>query len=149
MTEALFYHLEHRPLEKVLPRLLEKSLERGWRVVVQATSRERVDALDAALWTFDDTTFLPHGTGADGHADAQPVFLTEGGDNPNGATVRFLVDGATVADPAAYERLVYLFDGHDEDAVAAAREAWRRMTADGHDVTYWQQDEAGRWRKKA
>ncbi|MFZ0116056.1 MAG: DNA polymerase III subunit chi, partial [Xanthobacteraceae bacterium] len=52
MTEVLFYHLQEQPIEKVLPNLLERSLERGWRVVVQASSEDRVDALDAHLWTF-------------------------------------------------------------------------------------------------
>jgi DNA polymerase-3 subunit chi len=49
MTEVLFYHLEHQPLERVLPSLVEKTLERGWRAVVQAGSEERVEALDSLL----------------------------------------------------------------------------------------------------
>ena len=60
MTEVLFYHLQNMSLESVLPPLLEKSLERGWRVVVQSTSPERTDALDAHLWTYSDDSFLPH-----------------------------------------------------------------------------------------
>lgn len=148
MTEVLFYQLDGRPLEKALPQLLEKSLERGWRAVVQATSPERVAALDAALWTYRDESFLPHGTGADGNAELQPVYLTDGDDNPNGAEVRFLVDGAEARGVEGYRRVVCLFDGGDEEARAAARAAWRQMQAEGHDVTYWQQDEAGRWQKK-
>src|SRR5215470_777200 len=62
MTEIVFYQLQRQPLERVLPTLIEKSLERGWRVVVQAASEERVEALDAHLWTFRDDSFLPHGT---------------------------------------------------------------------------------------
>ena len=54
MTEVLFYHLQNMSVENVLPPLLEKSLERGWRVVVQSTSEERADALDAHLWTYRD-----------------------------------------------------------------------------------------------
>lgn len=149
MTEVLFYHLERQPLERVLPLLLEKSLERGWRAVVQAGSEERVAALDAALWTYREDSFLPHGTSGEGAADMQPVFLTSGGDNPNKADIRFLVDGSEVADGAGYARLVYLFDGRNESALAAARAQWKAMQAQGHDVTYWQQDEAGRWVKKA
>src|SRR6185503_11786203 len=57
MTEVVFYHLVRKPLEKALPELLEKSYERGWRVVVQASSDERVDALDAHLWTYNDANF--------------------------------------------------------------------------------------------
>ena len=85
MTEVLFYHLQRKPLEKALPELLEKSYERGWRVVVQAASDERVDALDAHLWTYSDDNFLPHGTARDSDAAAQPILLTTAEHNPNGA----------------------------------------------------------------
>src|SRR5882724_7503980 len=125
MTEILFYHLDRQPLDRVLPSLLEKSLERGWRIVVQAASEERVDALDAHLWTYRDDAFLPHGTYRESDAAAQPVLITVHDHNPNGAHVRFLVDGAAVpADASAYQRIVLLFDGADEDAVAQARERW-------------------------
>ena len=150
MTELLFYHLHRQPIEKVLPALLEKSLERGWRVVVQAATDERVDALDAHLWTYRDDGFLPHGTAKETEAAMQPVLLTTGDDNPNGANVRFLIDGAAVPeDAASYQRIVLLFDGEDEDAVAAARARWSEAKAKGFDVTYWQPDEHGRWKQKA
>ena len=149
MTEILFYHLHRQPVERVLPTLLEKSLERGWRVVVQAASEERIEALDAHLWTYRDDGFLPHGTAKEGEAAAQPVLLTTGDDNPNGAQVRFLIDGASVpADAAAYRRIVLLFDGEDADAVAAARERWTEAKGAGFEATYWQPDEQGRWVKK-
>jgi DNA polymerase-3 subunit chi len=150
MPEFLFYHLERQPLEAVLPRLLERSLERGWRVIVQAGSDERVDALDAHLWTYRDESFLPHATSRDRDACEHPVLLTCGDDNPNGATVRFLVEGAAMpADAAAYERVVILFDGNHEDAVAAARQRWREASAAGFEVTYWQQNEQGRWERRS
>jgi DNA polymerase III subunit chi len=149
MTEVLFYHLEHQPLERVLPSLVEKTLERGWRAVIQAGGEERLEALDTLLWTYKDDSFLPHGTKKDGHAELQPVYLTTGDDNPNGATVRFLVDGAAAADFAGYARLVYLFDGHEPQAVEQARAEWKRAKAAGCAVTYWQQSESGRWEKKA
>jgi DNA polymerase III subunit chi len=150
MTEILFYHLQRQPLERVLPQLLEKSVERGWRVVVQAASDERVEALDAHLWTYRDDTFLPHGTDRAGEAAAQPVLLTTGDDNPNGATVRFLIDGAPIpADAESYDRIVLLFDGEDEDALTAARAHWSAVKAQGFEATYWQPDESGRWVKKA
>jgi len=148
MTEVLFYHLERRSLEDVLPGLLARSLERGWRVVVQAGSEERVRALDSHLWSYDEASFLPHGTGADGRAEEQPVWLTTEDDNPNSANVRFVVDGASPAGFDGYERIVFLFDGGDGDAVAAARAAWRAAADGGHEVTYWRQDERGRWAKQ-
>lgn len=151
MTELLFYHLQRQPIERVLPPLLEKSLERGWRVVVQLGSEERVDALDAHLWTYRDDGFLPHGTSREQLAAEQPILLTVKGDNPNNANVRFLIEGAAMPDDAtAYDRIVLLFDGEDPDALAAARERWSEAKkASGFELTYWQADENGRWQRKA
>jgi DNA polymerase-3 subunit chi len=150
MTEILFYHLRRQPIERALPALLEKSLERGWRVVVQAASEERVDALDSHLWTYRDDSFLPHGVWREPDAREQPILLTINDDNPNGASVRFLIDGTAVpADASAYERIVVLFDGDDPEAVNDARTRWTEAKQSGFDVTYWQPDERGRWQRKA
>ncbi len=151
MTEVLFYHLQNMSLESVLPPLLEKSLERGWRVVVQSTSQERADALDAHLWTYRDDSFLPHATWRAGAGDApdQPILLAVEEANPNGANVRFLIDNAALpADCDAYERMVLVFNGDDGDALAAARTAWSDCKARGFEVTYWQADERGRWQRR-
>jgi len=148
-TEVYFYHLESRTLEDVLPTLLERSLERGWRAAVQAASEERVEALDTLLWTYRDESFLAHGTARDGTPELQPIYLTAGEDNPNGAEVRFLVDGTELEDARAYARIVFVFDGRDEDAVTRARTAWQKAKADGYQVSYWQQDAQGRWQQKS
>lgn len=148
-TEVYFYHLERGTLDDVLPNLLERSLKRGWRAAVQAASEERVQALDTLLWTYAEESFLPHGTARDGRASAQPIYLTADDDNPNTAHVRFLVDGATLADAAPYVRVAYVFDGRDQDAVARAREAWREAKARGNAVKYFQQDAGGRWLEQA
>lgn len=149
MTEVLFYHLTERTLEQTLPGLLEKSLERGWRAVVQAGSKERVEALDALLWTWRDDGFLAHSAANDAFAKYQPVFLTTETDNPNGAQIRFLVDGAEAPSLDGYERGVYLFDGHDAEAVAQARARWKAEKENGHAITYWQQKPGGAWERKA
>ena len=148
-TEIFFYHLELQTLADALPKLLERSLERGWRAAVQAASEERVEALNTLLWTYREDSFLPHGTMRDGQPAEHPIYLTVGEDNPNGAQIRFLVDGTMLADASQYLRVAYVFDGRDETAVKAAREAWQEAKARGDDVSYWQQDEAGRWQKKA
>lgn len=148
-TEVLFYHLEAQPLEAVLPMLVEKTLERGWRAVVQCGSPERLEAIDEVLWTYRPDSFLPHGSPRDPHPELQPVFLTTADDTPNGAGVRFLVDGAEPATYDGFVRLVVLFDGNDAEAVAQARAHWKAAKAHGCGVTYWQQGENGRWQKKA
>ena len=149
MTEMLFYHLKGQTLEQVLPSLLQKSLERGWRVVVQASSDERVEALDAHLWTWRDDSFLPHGTCRDPETGEQPIVLTASAENPNGAVVRFLVDGANLtADAGNYQRIVLLFDGDDPEAVEMARMRWTEAKTNGAEVTYWKADENGRWQRQ-
>jgi DNA polymerase III subunit chi len=150
VTDILFYHLQHQPLEAVLPTLLEKSLERGWRAAVQVTTEERLAALDDHLWTFSDDSFLPHGTDREPGAADQPVVITLDGGNPNGASIRFLVEGADLPpDASAYQRMVVLFDGNDPEALSAARAQWRAVKEAGHEATYWQQDGRGRWERKA
>ncbi len=148
-TEVLFYHLERQPLESVLPNLLEKTIERGWRAVVQSGSQERLEALDLSLWTYREDSFLAHGTRKDGISEHQPIYLTTGDETPNGARVRFFVDGARAETFEGFVRLVYLFDGNDPDAVQTAREQWSAAKKAGCRVTYWQQAANGRWEKKA
>ncbi|MEZ5924797.1 MAG: DNA polymerase III subunit chi [Hyphomicrobiaceae bacterium] len=147
-TEVLFYQLDRQPLDRVLPALLERTLERGWRAVVQAGSVERIDALDTELWTYDEASFLPHGTDRAGDVERQPILLTVGDNNPNGASVRFLVDGASIEDFSGYRRIVHLFET-SEEALAKARREWKLAKEKGAVVTYWQQDAKGRWEKRA
>jgi len=148
-TEVFFYHLERHSLERVLPSLLERTLERGWKAIVQVGSAERLGALDTYLWTYREDSFLPHGTAKDGPASLQRVLLTTGEDNPNGAAIRFLVDGATIGRFGGYVRVVVIFDGADGSAVEAARSQWKAARTEGCAVTYWQQTDAGRWEKRA
>jgi DNA polymerase-3 subunit chi len=148
MADVLFYHLEQRPLESVIPQLLEKTLERGWRAVVEVGSTERAEALDAHLWTYREDSFLAHGLAGEDTDALQPILITTATDNPNGAVVRFFIDRAVPQTAEGYQRIVYMFSGHDPDAVSEARLAWRNLLA-GNTVTYWQQEPDGRWVKKA
>lgn len=147
MSEIGFYHLTRTTLERALPRLLEKVLESGRRAVVRCPDPERLEALDRALWTWPQDSFLPHGSAADGRAEEQPIWLTTGSDRPNDAAVLVLVEDAAEDGLDAYERVLVPFDGADEAAVARSRERWRTWKAAGHRLVYWQQDEQGRWVK--
>lgn len=154
MTDVWFFQLRQKTLEQVLPALLEKTRERDWRAVVQVGTAERLEAIDEALWTYRDDSFLPHGSardgdGRDGDGRDQPVWLTVGTDNPNAAHVRFLVDGAIADSADGYQRLVYIFDGDDPEATITARETWKRMKTDGHAISFYQQNEQGQWTKRA
>lgn len=149
MAEVGFYHLTRSTLEDALPRLLEKAYATGQRILVRAGDAERVELLNRHLWTYAKESFLPHGTRADGFAEEQPIFLTAGADNPNGARLLVLVDGAPATDLAGFDRCLDLFDGGDPEAVERARARWREALGRGHRCVYWQQDERGRWIKAA
>ncbi len=151
--EIWFYHLTRQPLEAALPILLERSAQRGWNAVVQATSDERVNALDEWLWTYTDDGFLPHGTARDGDGELQQVFLTTGAENPNAAKVRFFVEGAAIAPAleadAAYDRVILMFDGNNDEELQGARAQWKLLKEQGRDLSYWKQSGQGGWEKMA
>lgn len=148
MTEIGFYHLRTTPLDRALPKLLERALAEGHRVVVMGGSEERVDHLDTLLWSYSEPSFLPHGSVRGGSAERQPVWLTAADENPNGATMLVLLDGVRSVLLAGYARVCDVFDGNDETAVAAARQRWREAKAAGHVLTYWEQTSGG-WEKRA
>ena len=151
--ETLFYHLERRALEDVLPGLVEKSLARGWRAVIKTDSSERSDALDNLLWTYDDQSFLAHAQSGDGEAMLQPVLITVEDENPNRAEILFCVGGTSPGDWRAAQlsslvRVVMLFDGRDAAMLDQARSAWKDAKAAGHDVTYWKESASGKFEKQ-
>ncbi|MBX5453093.1 MAG: DNA polymerase III subunit chi [Acidobacteriia bacterium] len=146
MAEIGFYHLTRSRTEEALPRLLGRTLELGERAVVICGSEERLAALDAALWLCTEPDWLPHGTRASGAPELQPIWLTTEDEAPNGARFLFLIDGATSARLADFVRVFDLFDGSNENEVAAARARFAAAKAAGHIVTYWQQDHRG-WKR--
>lgn len=152
MTEAAcdvwFYHLERSGLDQVLPELLEKTLARGWRAVVRAREKDRIEHLDGWLWSYRDDSFLPHGPDDEPGAARQPVLLTTGFANPNEAEALFLIDGAEEGELQGYTRCVVLFDGRDEAALAKARAQWRSVKGRGLPASYWRQQAKG-WEKQA
>ena len=153
MTETLFYHLERRSLDAVLPGLVEKTRERGWRALIRADSAERASAIDNLLWTYKDGSFLPHALEGEGEAARQPVLITVEETSANNPDVLFLVGGAAPSswDDASLKdltRIVLMFDGRDPDMLATARSAWKDAKAAGHDVTYWKETPAGKWEKQ-
>lgn len=153
MSEVLFYHLEKRALEDVLPGLVERTLARGQRALIRTDSAERAESIDHRLWTWSEESFVPHGRGNDGDAAAQPALISTEHGNPNGAQVVFFVGGALPqawdGEAAGFERIVVLFDGRDAEALAAARGAWSAAKTSGHDVAYWRQADGGKWERQA
>ncbi|MEO0712820.1 MAG: DNA polymerase III subunit chi [Pseudomonadota bacterium] len=147
--EWWFYHLERTSLEQAAGPLLSKCLERGWRVLAVCPSAERRAALDAALWTFDEKSFLPHGDAAAPGLDParQPILLTASLDNRNEAAVAFLLDGVDAPPDAAFERCMVMFDGADNDVRAKARTQFKAAKDAGFVTRYFQQTPNGGWKE--
>lgn len=149
MAEVWFYHLEREPVEDVLPGLLARGLQRGLRLAVQSPSQEKLKALSERLWGLEDVAFLAHGDAATPMPGLQPIYLSENGGNPNNAAYRFFVDGADPEDLSHLTRASIMFDGNDDAALDKARALWKRCKSEGHAISYWKQDEQGRWKDQA
>jgi DNA polymerase III subunit chi len=135
VAEIGFYHLLSTSLERALGRLLERAWSQGHRIVVRASSADRVEYLNAALWTYEESSFLPHGSARDGNPALQPIWLTDRAENPNGASMIVLLDALEAEDLDAFARCADLFDGNDAGAVEAARERLRHARAARPDFT--------------
>jgi DNA polymerase-3 subunit chi len=147
--EVWFYHLERSSLEAALPPLLERCLARGWRALVRGAIRERLEALDEAIWTFRDDSFVPHALDDAPGPERQPVLLTMRTDNPNAAQALFAIDGASIDDAPHFARACFFFDGRDDVALAAARERWKALKKSGLSASYWRETGDGKWEKQA
>ena len=147
--EIWFYHLERSTLGQVLPGLLEKTRERGWRAVVRASDARLLDEIDERLWTWREDSFLAHGRVGDPHPERQPILLTESLENPNAAQALFIVDGAELGDTESLERCFIIFDGRDEASLTGARARWKTLKDAGAALAYWKQSPEGRWEKTA
>lgn len=145
--EVSFYHLTKTPLDKTLPRLLEKVVASNLRAVVLTDSQERLLALDSLLWTYSQISFLAHGSEADGNSSHQPIWLTTCFENPNQASVLVVTNGTQLESFSTFDRCLDLFNGLDEEEVAKTRGRWTYYKKLGHDVVYWRQDDAGAWQK--
>ncbi len=149
MTDIQIYHLTTTRLEQALPKLLEKSLQAGFKARVKLATPEKAELMNAMLWTYNPDSFLPHGTKGDGYAELQPIYLTEADDNPSHADLFVITDGSMVSPDASLKRVLDVFDGGNDAEVTAARERWKQYQAQGHSVTYIRQNDAGGWEKAA
>ena len=149
MTEVRFYHLERQSQGQVLPILLSKACERGHKIVVKLRDAAEVERMNGHLWTFQDSSFLPHGSVKNGNSEVQPIWLTDKDENPNGADVLILCEGVESEMHDDFTLCCEMLNGQDQEAVSAARARWKSYKEKEFEVTYWQQSEAGGWNKKA
>lgn len=149
MTDVRFYHLQKQTLDQALPQILEKAFKADNRIVVRMADDKEIERMNTLLWTYKPEVFLPHGSKKNGQADKQPIWLTDKDENPNQADVLVLTQSAETEDIGTYKLCCEMLDGRNEESVANARKRWKIYQDAGHDVTYWYQDESGKWDKKA
>ena len=148
MAEIFFYHLDQQPLELILPDLVRRGLERGIRMVIETVNPDNLSRLSEILWKVEDVAFLAHGFGEDA-PHRQPLWLCAGKENPNCAAYRFYVDGAMPESLDGLQRALIMFEAMSEDVLARARNEWKKRKAEGHAISYWKQDENGKWQNLA
>ncbi len=148
MTEIRFYHLQSMSLERALPQLLAKIYSMDMKIVVKFTSKERVQYFDNLLWTYAPDSFLPHSFGDDQNKEKQPIWLTDIDENPNGATILILADGANSDEISKYDICCKIFNGQNPEELKLARSCWQEYKNTGYKTTYYQQNDRGVWEKK-
>ncbi len=147
MTDISFYHLEHAPLEKALPALLDKVISSGKKAVVRMQSQSLLTALDASLWTAGHTKFIPHTAKKDADTEHTPIFLTLADENPIHADILISLEASPLF--ADFSRVLIMFNGSDSKELAESRARWKQLKDEGHQLTYWQQESNGGWKKAA
>lgn len=152
MTEIRFYHLQTSNQNQALPMLISKAYDQGKRVLVKMPDAKEVEAFDKHLWTFKPDSFIPHASAKSNKGDnagLQPVWLTDCDENPNKAELLIITQGASSEMAGDFSLCCEMFDGRSDEAVKAARERWKAYKDQGFEVTYWKQDEQGRWAKSS
>ena len=141
MPQVDFYHLTASPLDQVLPRICEKVLAGGERLLVVA-GEEKLATLDTTLWAGGRDSFLAHGLASAPNPERQPILLASSLDPVNGAGNVALADGVWREEALNFGRVFYFFDAENVDG---ARDAWRSLKQrEGVECRYWKQD-GGKW----
>jgi DNA polymerase-3 subunit chi len=141
-----FYHLTAQPLDRALPRIAERVVETGGRLLIVAESGDQRAALDRLLWTYSPESFLPHAEAGSDDA-GQPILIAATSDATNMARNVALADGVWREEALGFDRAFHFFDA---DRITEARAAWKALAdRDGIERRYWKQNDEGRWEQAA
>ena len=136
-----FYHLTRQPLDQVVPRLAERVVASGQRLLIVSGDAGQRRTLDQRLWDYAAESFLPHAQAGVGDDAVQPVLIASTPDAANGARCILIADALWRDEALAFERAFHLFD---EANIAAARAAWKGLGAHaGVERRYWKQGPRG------
>ena len=150
MTRIDFYHLQRSSLDQILPKLCEKAYQTGKKIKILLGVEERVEFINSLLWTYNEGSFLPHGSKKDGFVEEQPIFISASENNENNASILILADGAMpdIEVLQNYERVLNIFDGNDVATLEKARQYWKEIKKTDGELHYWQQNTQGVFEQK-
>ena len=149
MTEIRFYHLlQQKPLTTLVS-LIERARGRDQVILIKAADKAEAETIDTYLWSYQPQSFLPHSLDTDIYASHQKILITTGSDNTNQASTLFQINHEALNIPDHITLCCKIFDGHNEEGLLAARRDWKHLKDAGHTLSYWQQDENGKWEQKA
>ena len=146
MTEIRFYHIQKKSAEATVFDLAERALTRGHRILIRLKDEDEAKRLNDFLWVNKPESFLPHGME---NPEAQPIFLTATNENLGNADVLFLMPGSESSGVETFKLVCDILDGRDEEQISAGRARYRDWKTQGHELSYWQQTDAGKWEQKS
>jgi len=149
MTEIRFYHLQKQSLDQALPLILEKAYGAKYRALVIMQDEKEAERMSSLLWSYKQSSFLPHGSKKDGKAEQHPVWISDKDENVNQSNALILSQGRTSEKVSDYDLVCEMLNGHSDQEVNDARSRWKQYQDAGYDITYWFQNENGGWEKKA
>ena len=145
MTEIFFYKLKNTSIDLFLISLIEKSISKNWNSLVLLDNTERMEEINDLLWTFNDTSFIPHGSQSDLSPDKQNVYLTCNEENLNNSNIIFSIDGIIINEPDNWNRCIYIFNEQNLK-VTDELESYKREIKDfGYTLKSFEQDNNGKW----
>ncbi len=162
MTEIRFYHLTRARVEEALPIIVGKAHEANMRMtILSGGDQNRLSYLSDLMWNYVPNSFYANGfkgeNDNEGFKDQNPIWISDDVHDIDDRPLLLQLDGAEISvdqvkkDSKALNRICHFFDGRDETAVQKARAYWKSFKEGGDDFTlsYWQQDDNGRWSQKA
>lgn len=149
--EWWFYHLVKKSQEESVPVIIEKCLEKEWRVLAVSNDEKSRSKLDVALWTYKESSFIGHAMSSDKDVvlGRQPVLISDTVDNLNNAQALILLNGFEAPVDANFDRIMVVFEEGDNSVIAIARKLYKLAKNAECSVNYFKQNNKGGWEKKS
>lgn len=147
MSKISFYQVMNGELIKFSCQLLEKCFQNKILTFVQVSTDDMLVAVDRALWTFSQKSFIPHATDKDPLPEKQPIYISTNAQCPIKASGLMLI-GAERIDIKDFERVMVMIDGNIALELKKAEAMMASYKNLGHNVEYYVQNDKGGWATK-